>query len=305
MSHNQLNKAPSISSVKNTILQLDLSWNKLSHISDTYFHFCEEIRMIFLDGNQLVQIPKIEYIAKTIEFLLLNSNKISKIIPIYGIRFPRLHTLYLAKNKIRSFCFPPDNFAPKVEMANLKSNYLQVIYFSDAHSPTNHEVNTYLNDNPWHCNGSLGWTQQCIQETHLNTMTCWEWLTVQGMICASPPGAQGLTPKEAGGICISKSYTCKRNVIHQNRVGIRPNDGENLTPDIPCSKTYEWYYHTFFVEQAIILTNNFYRMRHSWVMLSTHPVGKKTTGLCTIHRFTWKPKCRHFIRVSIFVFVLV
>ena len=42
ISHNQLSNAPSITSVKNTILHLDLSWNKLSHISDTYFRYEED-----------------------------------------------------------------------------------------------------------------------------------------------------------------------------------------------------------------------------------------------------------------------
>ena len=31
-------------------------------------------------------------------------------------------------------------------------------------------------------------------------MTCFDWLSVAGMICANPPATQGLTPKEAGGI---------------------------------------------------------------------------------------------------------
>ena len=158
----------------------------------------------------------------------------SNAIPMYGIRFPRLQTLNMAGNQIKGFCFPPVNFAPKVEIVISDSNYLQVIYLSGAHNPRYHKVYIYLNNNPWHCNGSLGWAQQCIQEAHLNTMMCLEWLVVQGMICASPPGAQGLTPKEAGGKYISKSYPCKCNVIHQNRFVMAPNDGENIRPYVPC-----------------------------------------------------------------------
>ena len=255
ISHNQLNKAPSISSVKNTILQLDLSGNKLSHLSDTYFRFCKKIRKVSLNRNQLAQIPNIEYIAQTIVFLSLNSNYISKLTPMYGIRFPRLQTLYLANNQIRRFCFPPVNIAPKIEMVNMRSNYLQAIYFSGAHSPRNPMVYIILYGNPLHCNESLGWIEQCIQESFLNTMTCSGWFIVQGMICASPPEAQGLIPKEAGWICISQSYTCKRNVLHQNRVGMGQNDTtENMRPYVQCSNTYKWYNHTFFVDLEIILT---------------------------------------------------
>ena len=54
ISHNQLDRAPFISSMKNSILQLDLSWNEIFHISDTYFHS----KNIFVDNNQLIAIGK-------------------------------------------------------------------------------------------------------------------------------------------------------------------------------------------------------------------------------------------------------
>ena len=191
---------PPISSVKNTILQLDISWNEISHISDTYFHSCKKIRNIFIHHNQLLEIPNLEYVSRSIHFLSLAANNNSNVIPIYGIRFPKLQTLSLGMNQIKSFCFPPANFAPSVDMVDLHSNYIQIIYFSLAHGPRKHKVYINLEQNPWHCNSSLGWTQQCSQDAHRNVMTCFKWLSVAGMICVSPPGAQGLIPKEAGEI---------------------------------------------------------------------------------------------------------
>ena len=199
ISHNRLNKAPFISSVKNTLLRLDLSWNGISHISDTHFHSCKKIRNIFLNNNHLIAIPNFRYVSKSITFLNLATNNITNVIPIYGIRFPRLQTLILEANQIRSFCFPPVYFVPRIKQVGLQLNNLQRICFSHASSPRRREVMIYLGHNPWHCNGSLDWTQQCTKDADLN-MTCMEWLIVQGMICASPPEAQGLTPKEAGGI---------------------------------------------------------------------------------------------------------
>ena len=200
ISHNRLNKAPFISSVKNTLLRLDLSWNGISHISDTYFHSCKKIRNIFLNNNHLIAIPNFRYVSKSITFLNLATNNITNVIPIYGIRFPRLQTWILEANQIRSFCFPPVYFVPRIKQVGLQLNNLQRICFSHANSPRRREVMIYLGHNPWHCNGSLDWTQQCTKDADLNMMTCMEWLIVQGMICASPPEAQGLTPKEAGGI---------------------------------------------------------------------------------------------------------
>ena len=200
ISHNQLHRAPFISSVKNSILILDLSWNEISHISDTYFHSCKKIRNIFLDNNQLIQIPVLEYVSKSIIFVSLGSNNISNVKPIYGIRFPRLQTFSLENNQIRNFCFPPVNFAPRMAIVGLQSNYLQRIDFSEAHSSRKKVVHINLHHNPWHCNGSLDWTQQCTPETDRNVILCLEWIRVEGMICASPPGTHGLTPKEAGGI---------------------------------------------------------------------------------------------------------
>ena len=202
ISHNQLNGAPSISSVKNTLMLLDLSWNRITHISDKYFHSFNKIKNIYLGHNQLIEIPNLEHISKTIFRLSLPSNNISNVIPMYGIRFPILHALTLQGNQIKSFCFPPVTFAPRVKNVDLEANYLQVIDFSHERSTRMymHEVSIYLGHNPWFCNGSLGWTRQCTQETYINAMTCFDWLMLDGMICASPPEAHGLTPKEAGRI---------------------------------------------------------------------------------------------------------
>ena len=200
IAHNRLNKAPYISNVKSTILRLDLSWNEISQISDTYFHFCKKIKYIFLNNNHLVAIPKLKYVSGSIFVLNLAVNNISNMIPIYGIHFPRLHALYLGANRIRSFCFPSADFAPMINFVDLHSNYLQRIAFPRANNSHRYNVRIQLKQNPWYCNASLDWTQQCTQDAHVNVMTCMEWLSVDGMICAGPPEAQGLTPKEAGGI---------------------------------------------------------------------------------------------------------
>ena len=175
---------------------MDLSWNEISHINDTYFHSCKKSRNIFIHHNKLLQIPNFKYISKTICFLSLEASNISNVIPIYGICFPRLQTLEPGSNQIQSFCFPTVYFAPSADNVGLRSNYLQIIYFPLAHSPSTHKVHINLGHNPGYCN-------QCTPETHHNVMTCFDWLSVAGMICANPPAAQGLTPKKQVGYCTS------------------------------------------------------------------------------------------------------
>ena len=174
ISHNQLNRVPPISSVKNTILQLDISWNEISHISDTYF-------ITFYHWRQTIFRMWYPYM-------------------VFASRNSRPWALEWIKLKVSVSPPPPANFAPSVDMVDLHSNYIQIIYFSLAHGPRKHKVYINLEQNPWHCNSSLGWTQQCSQDAHRNVMTCFKWLSVAGMICVSPPGAQGLIPKEAGEI---------------------------------------------------------------------------------------------------------
>ena len=147
ISHNRLNRAPSISSVKNTILLLDLSWNEIYHISDSYFHFCKKINIFFLAHNHLIVIPNLKYISNSITFLNLAINNISNVTPMYNIRFPRLQTLLLEANQTRSFCFPPVHFVPRMNYVDLQSNELERICPSHANSPRRREVEISLENN--------------------------------------------------------------------------------------------------------------------------------------------------------------
>ena len=197
ISRNQLTMAPSLLYVKSTLHILDVSWNKITHISDTYFNLCRKINMIYLGFNQLTEIPNVQTVSQTIIFLSLASNNISDVKPIYGTIFPMLQILYLSLNQIRSFCLPPVKFAPRLREVSLESNNLSMMYFAYANGSWSFQVRVYLVHNPWHCNGSLYWTQQCTQWGY-DFLKCMWWLLINGMVCASPLEAQGLIPKEEG-----------------------------------------------------------------------------------------------------------
>ena len=57
-----------------------------------------------------------------------------------------------------------------------------------------------LGHNPWQCDGSQHWIQECSHGVHV-VILCMEWLSVESMVCVSPPNVTGLLPTEAGMIC--------------------------------------------------------------------------------------------------------
>ena len=155
------------------------------------------MRFVYLHNNQLIGIPNIRSLSKTLVLLSLDGNNILSVMPMYGIYFPRLYSLQLSFNRITSFCFPPWHFAPLLQYVYLQSNELSTIAFPIRDTSFKSVVLVRLLHNPWHCNGSLGWAQQCTHVAH-DCMLCMEWLNVADMTCASPLNVAGLSPYEAG-----------------------------------------------------------------------------------------------------------
>ena len=202
ISHNVLTTAPSLVDLRSTIQSLDLSWNRIISIDDSYFYLCISLAGVHLDMNLINDFPSIHSISKSLARISLEGNNISLANSMYGIYFPRLDYLHLGNNQIESYCFPPQHFAPRLSEVYLQNNKLSEIQFSHVTSHSR-QADIFLDGNPWHCNNTLGWTEQCVPKMDSN-MYCMGWLTLHGMICTSPLVAQGMTPKEAGGemLCI-------------------------------------------------------------------------------------------------------
>ena len=196
ISHNLLTSAPSLVDLKSTLIILNLSWNRIISISESYFYSCTYIANINLNFNHLSDFPSIQAISDTIAVFSLEKNNISLVDPMYGVYFPRLTVLQLVSNQIESYCFPPRHFAPLLSDVYLQNNKLSTIQFSHVKSRSQ-KAHIFLDNNPWHCNNKLGWTEQCVQKTD-SDMYCMGWLFLRDMICKSPLRAQGMTPKEAG-----------------------------------------------------------------------------------------------------------
>ena len=197
LSWNQLTSAPSLAEVESTLQKLNLKRNYIKHIKDSYFDFCMNIEYIDIGFNELKAFPSMQNIAKSIVIFGVEGNNISEANFVYGNSFTKLKNLMLGSNPIRRFCPPPGKFAPRLRALFLVSCDLSMIHFpNESHRQ---EVQVHLENNPWHCNGSLGWTQQCqLRDEMNNVIVCMEWLFLRDMVCESPKEARGLTPKEAG-----------------------------------------------------------------------------------------------------------
>ena len=175
---------------------LDLSWNNISKIDENYFDTCHRVEGIYMTGNQLSVIPNLKGASRTLRNLRLDTNFISDVTPLYNTHLPNLRELKLYSNHITSFCFPP--LTPYLDVVTLLSNRLSTIYFSELNVTRQRKVYISLEDNLWHCNGSLGWTKYCTPQPPAY-MECMGWfLLMKEIICTSPKAVQGLTATESG-----------------------------------------------------------------------------------------------------------
>ena len=199
ISNNKLTSVPPLVDVRSTLRVLYLPLNYIKYIKDSYFDLRANIKYIYLGYNKLTQFPRMQNIAKSIAVFQVQGNNISNANFMYRNYFPRLGNLNLASNQIREFCPPPGKFAPRLHTIYLQSNKLPRIHF--PYESHRRQVHVLLEANPWHCDGFLGWTQQCeMGDEVYNIMACMRWLTLHGMGCDSPLEARGLTPKVAGNI---------------------------------------------------------------------------------------------------------
>ena len=129
ISNNRLTSAPSLWEVKATLEQLQLGYNYIKYINDTYFDFCINIKYIHINFNKLTQFPSLQNIAKTIAVFEVAGNNMSNASFIYGNSFPKPLLLNLEYNQIREFCPPPGIFAPILHTMLLPGTKLSKIHF--------------------------------------------------------------------------------------------------------------------------------------------------------------------------------
>ena len=203
ISRNRLASAPLLTDVESRIQELYLARNYIKHIKDSYLDFCMNIAHVNIGFNELDAFPSMHNIARSIVFGV-EGNNISNTGFVYGNSFPRLKNLDLESNQIGDFCPPPEKNCATTAFPELARKQA----FNDTLPLwiTSSRTAGFLENNPWHCNGSLGWTQHCQvrDDKAASVMLCMEWLVIRDMVCESPLEVQGLSPKEAG----NRSRSC-------------------------------------------------------------------------------------------------
>lgn len=117
----------------NTFQSIDVSFNKLSAITDNTFSRCRWLKTIYANNNVLTTILSHTFAdIPTIEEIFLNSNLIDSIVPNAFINMPELKSLHLQNNRLVSLGDSLFSKAPKY--LDLSSNQLVHIggAFNDA-----------------------------------------------------------------------------------------------------------------------------------------------------------------------------
>ena len=123
---------PPVAHVKDTLINLGVAQNLITHIPVDYFKGFVQLQTLFLSVNHLAQFPDVHPINLTLSSLSLLSNRISLI---------------------------PQSVIPscsKLKEINIKRNRLVTLDGSLFVGRTA-AMKVYMSDNPWICDSSLAW----------------------------------------------------------------------------------------------------------------------------------------------------
>ena len=120
----ELNVAPSIQPVAHTLRDLDLSRNDISELPLDYFYGCNMLTRISLGNNIFAAIPNLTKVCGNLEFFFMNDNRLSNIDMLYQTQFPRLKLLNLDNNDIDFFPYPKWRW-PRLSTLHLQENRIK------------------------------------------------------------------------------------------------------------------------------------------------------------------------------------
>ena len=146
----------------------------------------------------LTIVPKhIQYIAGTLQSLTLDDNRIAKLDGMYNITFEKLGYLYLQRNKISRINVKLLLF-PELKQIHLHGNQLKQL--EDMRFCTWGVANGFnivlgIEDNPWHCDESMGALIRTLCQrkgfTYMRAEPLAMDLRLSSMVCESPVGVKG------------------------------------------------------------------------------------------------------------------
>ena len=158
-----LHQLPSFQHIGHSLTDFELSFSVQFIGNNAHdFSYLWKIKDLNMVHNGLKSTPLgLNHVANTVKILDFSSNAIHSIASMEGIKFVKLQTLYLSKNKI-AHLRPEFLIAPRLQSLNLERNILVSLddvtqYPWGSSLPGHKYMIIHMRWNPWHCNGSFIW----------------------------------------------------------------------------------------------------------------------------------------------------
>ena len=202
--HTKLRQLPSLQHIGHSLTTLKVSSSTyfIGNDAQDFIHLMN-IKHILLDQNGFRTTPfGLDLIANTIQRLEFASNAINSLTSMGGVKFDKLDKLDLQYNNI-THLHPDVLFTPYLQLLYLQGNNLvslgDVTQYSWGSLLPKHEyLKISLQQNPWHCNGSLTWMFSNLFKSKYNIIYAKPPFKpyirdVDRMLCKSPDARCGTT----------------------------------------------------------------------------------------------------------------
>merc|ERR1712012_514005 len=184
-----LTTIPSLGLIKDTLSEIDFSYNQISHIPDDYFEECGRLTEILLIGNLLKAItlpehsplkiinlscneistmPDFDAVSETLQTVDLDGNFLDDCGSLCKGRYPRLEEVRLNGNLFESF--------PLVEVAHNWNSLRLYLNGNPIHTLSDfREINSHYvfikETHDWSCDSRLNWLLHDAYSVYTDTYT--------------------------------------------------------------------------------------------------------------------------------------
>ena len=194
LSHS-LQRAPELNTVGKRLEFFTLS-NFEGEYDDIHLEPLKALTSLVMEKAGLTVVPKdIRHVSTTLKALRLTENKITTLNNMYDMEFIRLRGLFLDNNNI-SYLNPVPLQLPNLETFSIKHNKLTMLpeLRHCAWGMANQAITFFvLDDNPWHCNGSMMRLQESLCDSwgEIRYRRMMLTIVLENTYCYSPTEVQG------------------------------------------------------------------------------------------------------------------
>ena len=196
---------PALHLISRTLKSVQMASNHIEEIPDDYFRGCKHLETIGISNSKLQQVPNLNDTHGTLKYLYLFNNNITYIRQLYGVSFPGLNVLDLARNKIMSVEVH-SMILPVIWYVSFDGNRLAALpdltqsgWGKDLSETKNLSISIGTG-NPWHCSAEMLWVvdMTCKATNISNQLHCIIIENLDIMICSTPTNLAGKPITEVG-----------------------------------------------------------------------------------------------------------